>query len=285
MKTRLAPGLAALVALVMTFAPAATLAQSEAPAQAEASSEAEVSAPPLQVDHELIERLCAAAAADDAQLASCVESVGAALTAMAAGLSEEERTLLGQAADLVDQSLEDLRRVDVEAILADAVQDLQAIDIELDLDVERALEDAFSALDDLGADGLALDAQRAIEDAVGDALAAAEDLDLGAAIEGALDEALTDVQAAFDEAGLQRSIDEVVVGLEERVAQAQAVVAEAQAWARENRDALCRGGSIGLGTTVGLAVLALTGVEWLGLQAFWATERFTNTTCGDVVGG
>jgi hypothetical protein len=24
-------------------------------------------------------------------------------------------------------------------------------------------------------------------------------------------------------------------------------------------------------------------VEWLGLQAFWAMERFTNGVCGDIV--
>ena len=71
--------------------------------------------------------------------------------------------------------------------------------------------------------------------------------------------------------------------LQQGVDDARAVVAEAQRWAQQNTDAVCRGGSLSLGTTVGLAVFALTGVEWLGLQAFWATERFSNGLCGDIV--
>ena len=71
--------------------------------------------------------------------------------------------------------------------------------------------------------------------------------------------------------------------LESAVEDARAVVGEAQQWAQENVDVVCRGGSISLGTTVGVAVFALTGVEWLGLQAFWATERFSNGICGDFV--
>jgi hypothetical protein len=135
-----------------------------------------------------------------------------------------------------------------------------------------------AALEGLDLDDI--DVEGAIEDAVAQALAAADELDLQAAV----DQALAEAQAAIDEADLQGTVDDAVAALEENVAEAQAIVAEAQAWARENRDAVCRGGSISLATTVGVAVFATTGVEWLGLQAFWATERFTNTTCGDMVG-
>jgi hypothetical protein len=107
------------------------------------------------------------------------------------------------------------------------------------------------------------------------------DVDLQAAID--------DVVATLEGLGLsgdvdlQAAIEDTLVALQQDIDDASAVVSEAQEWAQENTDMVCRGGSVSLGTTVGVVVFALTGVEWLGLQAFWATERFTNGVCGEMV--
>ena len=264
MKTRLPLAIALIVALT----PASVAAQSEG-------------SPAPAVDTDLVEQLCGAAAADTAELDACMSSVGAALTR----LEEEsgERSLLDQAADLVDDTLEELRAVDVEAAFDDLVTSAQEFELDVDLeDVQQAVDDAVTeaqiAIEELELP-TTVDIQAALDEAVAEALAAGEDFDLQAAV----DDALAEAQAAIEEADLDELVDDAVVTLEENVGEAQAVVAEAQTWVRENRDAVCRGGSISVGTSVGLAVFALTGVEWLGLQAFWATERLTNATCGDIV--
>jgi hypothetical protein len=203
---------------------------------------------------------------------------------MAEELPEDERTLLDQIASTVDDTLEDLREVDLQATFDDAIESAQEFDIDEALAgaqeaVDQAIADAQTAIDELELPN-EVDIQTALEEAVAEALTAADEFDF----EAAVDDALAEAQAAIEEADLQGTVDEAVVALEDAVADTQAIVAEAQAWAQENRNTVCRGSSISLGSTVGIAVFVVTGVEWLGLQAFLAAERFTNGFCGDIVG-
>jgi len=263
MKTRLPLTLA----FVLSLSPATVAAQAEG-------------APAPGVDMDLVEQLCGAAAADSTELDACMASVEGALDQLET--DPEERSLLDQAADLVDETLEDLRQIDVEATFDDLVT--SAREFELDVEgvqqaVDEAIADAQTAIEELELPS-SVDIQTALEEGVAEALAAGEDIDLQAIV----DEALAEAQVAIEEADIDGLVDDAAAALEQSVDEAQAVVAEAQTWVQENRDAVCRGGSISVGTTVGIAVFALTGVEWLGLQAFLAIERFTNATCGDVVG-
>jgi hypothetical protein len=263
MKTRLA----LLLSCVLVAASASVAAQGDATPS------------PVDIDRQLIDQLCGAAAADESELAHCVGSVEAALVQLREAAAEQDQSLLDQAQAIVDDAVEGLREIDIEATLDELVASAQDFELEIDIDVQGAIDDAVAAFEgiELPTD---FDVQAAFDQAVAEALAATEDFDLQAAV----DAALADAQAAIDEADLQGTVDEAVAAIEEGVEEARAVVAEAQRWAQENRVAVCRGGSISLGTTVGIAVFALTGIEWLGLQAFWATERLTNGICGDVVG-
>jgi hypothetical protein len=265
MKTRLSLALGLLLAVT----PASTAAQESSPA-------------PGAVDTELVTQLCAAIADDDAERDACLTSVEAALAEMA-DVAQEERSLLEQAASIVDETLEDLRQIDVEAAFDELVESARAFELDATIEsaqqaIDEAVTDAQQAIEELELPS-EVDIQAALDEAVAEALAATEDFDLQAAV----DEALAEAQVAIEEADLEGVVDEAVVALESSVEDARAIVAEAQRWAQENRDAVCRGGSVSLGTTVGIAVFVVTGVEWLGLQAFWATERFTNGVCGDIV--
>lgn len=260
MKTRIA----LLLGLALAITPVSVAAQATPAADS--------------IDRSLIDQLCAASAADQAELDACAEAVEGALTQMLEELPADELSLLEQAQSLVDETIEGIREIDLEAAIDDAVASAQEFELDIDIDVQEAIDDTVAAVQDLELD-LDIDVQAAIDGAVAEALAATEDFDLGAAVDAALADAL----AAVDDADLQGTVDDAVLALEGSVEEARTVVAEAQRWARDNRDAVCRGGSVSLGTTVGVAVFVLTGVEWLGLQAFWATERFTNATCGDIV--
>ena len=267
MKTRLS----LILGLVLAVTPASVSAQAEG------------SPAPAEIDMELLTQLCGAVAADDAERDSCVSAAESALQELEI-LPAEERTLLEQAADLVDETLEDLRQIDVNEAFDDLVEQAQDIDLEAELEearqaIDEAISEAQAAFDELELPS-EVDIQGALDEAVAEALATAEEVDL----ESAVNEALAEAQVAIEEADLQGVVDEAVVALEDSVQDARAIVAEAQTWAQQNTDFVCRGGSVSLGTTVGVAVFVATGIEWLGLQAFWATERFTNGVCGDVVG-
>ena len=265
MKTRLSLALT----FILAATPAAVTAQEE-------------TSPTPSIDMGLVTQICAAAAADETELDACVASVEGALIQLEG--EPEERSLLDQAADLVDDTLEDIRQIDVEAAFDDLVTSAQEFELDEALaGAQEAVDGAIAEAQD-AIEGLELptevDLQAALDEAVAEALAATEEIDLQAAV----DTALADAQAAIEEADLDGVIDDAVLALGDSVETARVVVGEAQTWVQDNQDAVCRGGSISVGTTVGLAVFALTGVEWLGLQAFWATERFTNAACGDVVG-
>jgi len=264
MKTRLP----LVLGLVLAVTPASVAAQAE-------------SSPAPAIDTGLVNQLCAAAAADEAEVEACVASVESALVRLEEA-PPEERSLLDQAADLVDDTLEDLRQIDIEAEFDELVTSAQEFELDIDLEgvqqaVDEAVTEAQTAIDELELP-TEVDIQTALDEAVAEALSTAEEIDLQAAV----DEALAEAQVAIEEADLQGAVDDAVLVLEDSVETARSVVAEAQQWAQENRDAVCRGGSVSLGTTVGVAVFVLTGVEWLGLQAFWAAERFTNGICGDI---
>jgi hypothetical protein len=267
MKTRLT----LLLGLLIAVTPASVAAQAESPL-------------PEAIDPELIGQLCAATSDDEAEQEGCIGSVEAALQQMVETMPEEEQTLLDEIASTVDDTLDDLRDVDLQATFDDAIERAQEFDVDEALAgaqeaVDQAIADAQTAIDELELPS-DVDIQGALEEAVAEALAAADEVDFQTAV----DDALAEARTAIEEADLQGTVDDAVVALEDSVSDAQAIVAEAQAWAQENREAVCRGSSVSLGTTVGIAVFAVTGVEWLGLQAFWAAERFTNGFCGDLVG-
>lgn len=268
MKTRLT----LLLGLLIAVTPASVAAQAEAPL-------------PEAVDHELISQLCAATADDPTELDACIAGVEAAMVQMIEELPAEEQSLLDQLASTVDDTLEDLRQVDIEATFDDVVKSAQEFEFNVDLEgvqeaVDGAISDVQTAIDELELP-TDVDIQGSIEMAVAEALESAEEVDFQAIV----DDALADAQVAIEEADLQGTVDGAVAGLEDAVEDARAIVSEAQTWARQNESAVCRGGSVSLGTTVGIAVFVATGIEWLGLQAFWAAERFTNSICGDIVGG
>lgn len=267
MKTRIT----FLLGLVIAVTPVSAAAQSEA------------SPAPEGIDMGLVTQLCAATAADTAEQTACLDAVEVALTDMLAVEPSGEQSLLDRAQSLIDETqtligdaLSEAREVDLQAALDDAVKNAQDFELDVDIDVQGAIDEAVAAVQDLD---LGTEVEQAIDEAVAEVLAATEDVDL----EAALDQALAEVQTAIEDADLEGVLDDAVVALEGSVGEAQAVVATAQQWAQENTDVVCRSGSVSLGTTVGVAVFALTGVEWLGLQAFWATERFTNNFCGDIV--
>lgn len=268
MKTRLS----LLLGLLIAVTPASVAAQSDTAPLPEAA------------DPTLVEQICEATSADATELSACIDSVGSALAQMVEEVPQEEQTLLDQIASTVDDTLDDLRDVDIEGAFNDVLESAQEFDVDEALAgaqeaVDQAISDAQTAIDELELPS-DIDVQGALEDAVAEALTTTEEFDF----EAAVNDALAEAQTAIDEADLQGTVDEAVAALGDAVAEAQVIVTESQAWAMENRTAVCRGGSISLGTTVGVAVFVLTGVEWLGLQAFWATERFTNGVCGDVVG-
>ena len=266
MKTRLS----LLLGLLIAVTPASVAAQAESPL-------------PEAIDQGLVSDLCAATSEDQSELDACIASVESALVDMTEEEPEEEQSLLDQLASTVDDTLEDLREVDLQGAFDDALASAQEFDIDAALaEAQEAIDDAIAeaqtAIDELELPS-DVDIQGAIEEAAAEALTTVEEVDFQAAV----DEALAEAQEAIEEADLQGAVDEVVMTLEEAVTDAQATVAAAQTWAAENRSAVCRGSSISLGTTVGIAVFVVTGVEWLGLQAFWATERFSNGFCGDLL--
>jgi len=267
MKTRLS----LLLGLLLAVTPASVAAQAESPL-------------PEAIDPELVTELCAATADDEDELTTCIDSVEVALTEMSVEVVEEEQSLLDQLADTVDDTLEDLREVDLQATFDDALASAQEFDVDAALAeaqeaVDQAVADAQTAIDELELP-TDVDIQVALEEAAAEALTAVEQIDF----EAAVDDALAEARTAIEEADLDGAVDDAVVALETAVTDAQATVGAAQAWATENREAVCRGSSVSLGTTVGIAVFVVTGVEWLGLQAFLAAERFTNAFCGDLVG-
>lgn len=266
MKTRLS----LLLGLLIAVTPASVAAQAESPV-------------PEAIDLGLVSELCGATADDPSELQACIASVEAALADMTIEQPDEERTLLDQLAETVDDTLEDLREVDLQGAFDDALASAQEFDVDAALAnaqeaVDQAISDAQTAIDELELPS-DVDIQGALEEAAAEALTTIEDFDF----QGAVDDALAEAQAAIDDADLDGAIDDAVMALESAVADAQATVAAAQAWAAENREAVCRGSSVSLGTTVGVAVFVVTGVEWLGLQAFWAAERFSNGFCGDLL--
>jgi aminopeptidase N len=255
LKTRLA----LLLILVMALMPATAFAQAD---DAEA---------PDAVETALIGQLCAATAAEAAEQAACISAVSLALAEIAGTEPLGEQDPLGEA-------LSRVRELDLQAALDEISRNAQGLEIGVDADLQAAIDEAVANLEGLEL-GVDIDLQAAIDEATAAAMAATEEIDLAAAV----DEALAEAQAAIEDAGVRAALDDTLMTLEQGVDDARAVAAEAQRWAQQNTDAVCRGGSLSLGTTVGLAVFALTGVEWLGLQAFWATERFSNGLCGDIV--
>lgn len=301
--------LALVLGLVLAVAPGATAAQSEVANDSDS------------IDMSLVERLCSASATEETEVRACIDAVVTALADLSAGevpgsevpdgaipddglpdeelsgeelpadanpdeaLPGEEPSLLQRAQDiaadtqaLVDDAIGELREVDLQAAIDDIVQDARELGVEWNRELQRSIDEALAAIEALelpNAEAI----QRDLEAAVAEALVAAENVD----IQQVIDQAFAEIEAGIDDVELQATIDGTVLALQGAVEEARAVVAEAQSWAQENIDMVCRGGSISLGTTVGVTVFALTGVEWLGLQAFWATERFTNGICGDIV--
>lgn len=264
MKTRIALLLGAAIAV----SPVSVLAQTDA------------SPAPVVVDMALVTELCGAVAENENELEACTAKVEATLARLPEASLEDSSTLQERAqalADdtgaLIDDALDQVRDVDVRAALDDALAGVDGTNL------EGALDDALVGLDDLGL-SMDIDMGAVVDDAVAEAMNTVGDLDLGAAIEDALAEA----NVAIEDAQIQERLDEALEGLDEQLEDARVIVAAAQTWVEENPEAVCLGSSIGLGATVGLAVVATTSIEFLGFQAFRSTERFTNDFCADFLG-
>ena len=263
MKTRLALILVSVLALT----PATVAAQDEAsPAP----------------DSLLVQQLCAAATADEVERDACVSSVESALDELEG--SADERTLLEQAADIVDDTLEDLREIDVEGAFDDLMASAQDFELDVSLEgvqesVDQAVADAQQAIAQIALDP-EIDFREALDQIVDDALASTEDLDLGAA----LDDALAELEVAIEDADVQGRIDDAVMAIEGGVEDARAVIDEAQLWVQDNREAVCQGSSLSVGTVVALVVFVETGLAFLATAAGGTVERVTNAVCGDITG-
>jgi hypothetical protein len=206
------------------------------------------------VPRDLVERLCSAELAGEADVASCLAAVGAVLS------------------EALPPDLVGALDIDLQATLDEAIGGLQ------DIGVGAALDDAVTRLQ--GVD---------LEAAVNDAIAAAQDLDVRAAIAEALAAGETDLQAAL-EAVLSRA-DEAISGAREAdvdaflvdgMTTARAVVAEAEAWVTENAELVCAGSSVGAGVGAAAVVAYLTGSPGLAISAFDRTEQFSRDVCDDV---
>jgi hypothetical protein len=236
------------------------------------------SPPSDQADVSLVTTLCAANTDDAEEIAACLESVEAILARSLAddldetpGIVDEAQSLADDTRAFIDDAVGQAGAIDLQAALDDAIAGAQ------ESDVQVAIDDVVAAVQDIAV-GVEVDVREAIDGAMTEALAATEEIDLRATV----DEALAGALAAAEDADVQATVDDAMAALEGSIAEARDVIAAAETWAQENPEVVCRGGSVGVGTTVGLAVFVLTGVEWLGLQAFRATESFTSDVCGDI---
>ena len=147
-----------------------------------------------------------------------------------------------------------------------------------DVDLRAALDDAVAAVGatDLQAtiDAALTAAEVDVEAALSDAMAAVDTIDLQAA----LDEALAPLKDAVP----QVSLVDVEVLLAAGVLTARVAVEEAQAWAQENSEALCSGGSLSVGAAVAVVVAHLTGDPVLAVSAFRESERLSGDVCTEV---
>ncbi len=235
----------------------------------------------------LLERLCAVDTTEDADLATCLltaadalsggailggaaASPAAAPSAAAQGRLEQARQAVHEALSTARQTVED---IDLQAAVDDAVASAR------DVDLRGALDDAVAAVGatDLRAsidEALTAATEVDVEAALRDAMAAVDSVDLQAA----LDDALAPLRDAVPELG---PVD-VEVLLAAGVLTARRAVAEAQAWAQENSDTLCSGGSLSVGAAVAVVVAHLTGDPVLAVGAFRESERLSGDVCTEV---
>lgn len=235
----------------------------------------------------LLERLCSVDVSEDADLATCLLTAADALTggailtsreaAQEAASSAVPQDRLAQAREAVDEALatarQSVEQIDLQAALDEAVASAR------DVDLRAALDDALSAVEttDLQAridEALTVASEVDVEAALAKAKVAAEEVGLQAA----LDDALASLQDAIPDV----SSTDVEVLLAAGVLTARAVVAEAQAWAEENSDAICAGGSLGLGAAVAVVVANLTGDPVLAFRALEESERVSNDFCAEI---
>ena len=268
--------IAVIVLVALAAAPLAVHAQ-ESPAPSAVES----------LEGALLERLCSVDEASEADLATCLLTAADALTGGAilaivaaspeAASSAAPQDRLAQARQAVDEALATARQ-SVEQIDLQAAVD-EALASARDVDVRAALDDALAAVG-------ATDLQASIDEALG----AASEVDVEAAV--------AEVQAAAEAVGLQAALDDALASLKDAapdisstdvevllavgVLTARAVVAEAQAWAQENSDAICAGGSLGLGAAVAVVVAHLTGDPTLAAGAFGAAERISTDVCTEI---
>lgn len=239
------------------------------------------------LERALLERLCSVDETGEADLATCLLTAADALTGGAilttpdaspeSALSAAPQDRLAQAREAVDQALATARQSVEQFDLQDAVD--EAVASARDVDLRAALDDALAAM-------AATDLQASIDEA----LTAASEVDAEAALAAA--------QAAVEAVGLQAALDDALASLQDAVPDisstdvevllaagvltARAVIAESQAWAQENSDAICAGGSLGLGAAVAVVVANLTGDPVLAFRALEESERLSNDVCSEV---
>ena len=268
--------IATVVLLVVAATPVTVLAQ-ESPAPDTAAA----------LERALLERLCSVGTTEDADMATCLLTAADALSggailggpaaspavapsAAAQGRLEQARQAVEEALSTARQAVED---IDLQAAVDDAVASAQ------DVDLRAALDEAVAAVGaiDLQAtidEALTAATEVDVEAALSDAMAAVDTIDLQAA----LDDALAPLQDAVPEV----SRVDVEVLLAAGVLTARMAVAEAQAWAQENSEALCSGGSLSVGAAVAVVVAHLTGDPVLAVSAFRESERLSGDVCTEV---
>jgi hypothetical protein len=269
--------IAAIVLVALAAGPLAVHAQ-ESPAPSAVDT----------LERALLERLCSVDEAGEADLATCLLTVAAALgggtilPALEAAPSAQPQDLLAQARQAVDEALasaqQSVQQVDLQAAVDEALASAR------DVDLRAALDEAIS---EAGAAAGAAELQARIEEA----LAAASDADVEAALAEAVAAAQAiDLQAALDEA--LASLGEAVPATGEvdvdaflagGVQTTREVIAMAQTWANDNADAICAGSGISVGVAAAGVVAYLTGSPGLAITAFEKTERLGSDVCGEVV--
>jgi hypothetical protein len=276
--------IAAIVLLTLAAGPLAVHAQ-ESPAPSAVDA----------LEGALLERLCSADQAAEADLAACLLEAADALTGGAilaspddpaeaspdaspeADPSAASQDRLAQAREAVDQALATARQsvdqIDLQAAIDDAVASAR------DVDLRAALDEAVAAVEATG-----------LQARLDEALTAASEVDVEAA--------LAEAQAAVEASGLQAALDDALASVEDAIPDisstdvevllatgvltARAVIVEAQAWAQENSDTICKGGSLGLSAAVAVVVAHLTGDPALAAGAFGMAERLSSDVCQDV---
>ena len=92
----------------------------------------------------------------------------------------------------------------------------------------------------------------------------------------------TDVRSIIEEALAAAQDVDLEAALEDSVRATRDVIDAAQRWAQDNPETVCKGGSLSVGTGAAAVVAFLTGSPGLAMRAFEEGERISNDICVDI---